>query len=1114
LRFRIATAGASRRRLLTLLAALCAMLPAVALATASSARAADGAIAVTDDGPGRLDLWTTGPNNHVWQRTYTTAGWADWTDLGGPTGGAASEPEVIHIPSGSPATTAGKYFMFVRGANDAMWTRVFSPSTGWSAWADQGGSYASGFHAAYSSGGDWIDVVGRNKSDNNLVWRVLNQGSWTGINTSTAASLAQTPAVVDWTPSGQAPRADVFGIRTDGLIMQATNQNLAWGAWGGLNGTATSAVSGAYGDGRSMLAVRGFDSASTFVNQNTGGGWQGWVNLGGGLGTAPTIHYWPTSDGRPRWWIVAREVDNSGSGSRPAQIIMDEKIGTDAWKGWVGLSPTPDAAFYGVSTQFGSEGGVMGVIDTDDEIASVVQEIRGSTPEIARTLLDGIRPGAERDAVNAALAGSDAEATISVTHDGPDRLDLWTSGPSGAVYQRTWVSGAGWTGWWNLGAPTGGTLSSPDVILTPDGRYRIFVIGHDKALWTRDYYPSADAGHAAGWADWQSLGGQYKGGVQAGWSDNGNWVDVVARTTDDKLAWRHWVANGGWQPEDVRADGTLTGTPSVVDWTRPGQTPEMDVFTQGVDAGIFWTTNQNLAWTAWADTNGDASSPVDAAAGDNRVLLTTRGDNGTSLFGNTYQPSHGWEGWVNLGGNLSSGPTVHYWPDSSGNPRWDVVARDGGALTSTRPGQIVMTERRGSDSAWGGWVGISSVPGADYYGASVQFGGSDGINNSTEVANAVAAVRGADALVADSLLAGIVPGTERDTVQQAAFPESWARGGSDHSVTTTGEIADVLNDFDGAGSDTAAAAVLDGLSKDNRTRLTQALHARVQDGYIIRNIDNGQVFYYANNTINYIPSADFASAAGINLAAAGRTTTAALAGWTRGPDAAYSTSWRYGHENHSIDTDDERVAVLGATEDAGSLMAGVAPGDLPGLQAYADAHSADDESLSLGAITAMSTEDMAAYGVDSTAAQAAAYGTFGCRTASDTRKNKIDLGIKHLTRWTSTLTVTFCWNKRDHIVGLKGNPPHDSRALTVDIAAWGSAAGVTGTVYPLDNTPSWEYRSFDGYSRGEIAMPTWFDVHGCWFEGPLGCEPQPGHHLYHTIYAHWDGTATGRSGDR
>jgi hypothetical protein len=659
--------------------------------------------------------------------------------------------------------------------------------------------------------------------------------------------------------------------------------------------------------------VRGYDSASTFVNTNTGGGWQGWLNLGGGLGTAPTIHYWPMADGRPRWWLVAREVDNSATGSRPAQVIMDEKIGTDAWKGWVGLSPTPQADFWGVSMQFGNKGGAA---DTIDEVADVVTEIRGSTPEIAQTLKDGIRPGAERDRVNAALVQSDTEATVSVTHmlapDGSQRLDMWTAGPSDAVFQRSWVSGQGWSQWWNLGAPSVGNASAPDVIHTPDGHDRIFVIGRDKALWMRMYYPVNFPGHGEGWDVWTRIGGQYTGGVQAAWSNNGNWIDVVGRTTTNQLSWRTWAASGGWQPESIRADGTLSGTPSITDWTQSGQAPQADVFTKGIGDWVYSTRNQNLAWTGWGNTSGQATSPVDGSAGDGRIVLVMRGTDNKTAYGSTWLPASGWGAWTNLGGNLSSGPTVHYWPEANGNPRWEIFARDGGILSSGRPGQIVRNERFGSSAPnWGGWTGTSSLPGVSYYGTSVQFGNGNGINTSTEIANAVALIRAADAMTADSLIAGIVPGTEQDTVWQTAFPTSWQYGGTaDHSVTTPTEVNNVVAAFDDTSSDAAAATLMTGLSKDNTARVDAVLKARVHDGDYIRDISTGAVYYYAGGTVYYVP-VGFAGPAGINLATAKRITSSALSAWTRGPDLAYSTSWRYGLTDHSINMPRSPVGGVG-----------------------------------------------------------------------------------------------------------------------------------------------------------------------------------------------------------
>jgi hypothetical protein len=1067
------------RRLPLLLLALAAALSAALSFGAVAAHATTpGEIAVTDEGPNRLDLWTDGPNDHIWQRTYTTsAGWADWVDFGAPPVGAASEPEVIHIPANSGATQAGKYYMFVRGTDDAMWMRVFSPSTGWGSWTSAGGSYASGFHAAYSSGGDWIDVVGRDKATNNLTWRVINQGTWTGINTRTAATLNFTPAVLDWTPSGQAPRADVFAVgSSDNSIWTATNQNLQWGAWQGLNGTATSAASAAFGNGASMVAVRGFNGQQVFANTNTGGGWQGWANLDGNLGTGPTIHYWQMADSTPRWWVVGREPGNPTPGARPPQIVMNEKVGSAAWKGWAGVSATPDAEFYGVSTQFG---GADGQIDTDDEVARAVAEIRGSTPQGVQTLIAGIRPGAERDAVNAALAQSDIDATVAVTHDGANQLDLWT-GQGGLYYRRTWISGQGWNEWQNLGGPDAGSGSAPDVIRTPDGRYRVFVIAADHKLYMHMYYPNGFPGHGEGWTGWTLVSdGPYTGGVQAAYSNGGDWIDVVTRQANtNQLVWQHWNGDSaGWQAPDVRPDGVLSGTPSIVDWTKSGA-PQADVFAKGEGNWVFTSTNQNLAWTAWGNMNGQATSPVDGAAGDGRVVLTFRGDDSRSAYGSTYLPDSGWGSWTNLHGNLSSGPTTAYWPDQDNNPRWELIARDGGVLSGGRPGQIIRDERLGSDSPWGGWVGISSVPRSEFYGTSVQFGGDDGaISAQSEIDAAVQAIRDADSMVADSLLAGITP-AQRDAVWQAAFPTSWQYGDEvHHSVTTAAQIDNVIDAFNNAGSDTAAQSILDGLTKDNLARVIPVLKSHIADDNLVRDISDGAVYSYRGGTV-YPVSGDFAGQAGINLGSAKRVPHSVLTSWTMGSPLTYSTSWTYGGADHSVNTDDEVASALAAVSaDWDGLWNGLSPADQAALQQAISNSSLEVGSVSDTAHSVAPTDDqLVELGMTPTEAGTATAAGVGPFCASPLY-HTVPLewwarGHKIATVGKAVLTSGFCYSRGRHTASWD----HYQLGLDVHIDGFYDVmwSGSEDSGAPMPYQTSW-----GGHDNGGVIIKRYYHTKYC-----------------------------------
>jgi hypothetical protein len=167
-------------------------------------------------------------------------------------------------------------------------------------------------------------------------------------------------------------------------------------------------------------------------------------------------------------------------------------------------------------------------------------------------------------------------------------------------------------------------------------------------------------------------------------------------------------------------------------------------------------------------------------------------------------------------------------------------------------------------------------------------------------------------------------------------PTSWTYGGDDHAINTTAEATAVAQAFGAAATDAAAASLIDGLADADKALVDTAIRATIATGNYIRDISNSRVYYYANGTIQWIPSADFAVAAGIDLSTAKRVTHSAISAWTIGPDAAYPTSWRFGGADHAINTEDEfanvTAALSAASEAEGnSLWNGLSPTDQNGL---------------------------------------------------------------------------------------------------------------------------------------------------------------------------------------
>jgi hypothetical protein len=916
------------RRLQTFVLALVVTLSAALSLGAIAAYATQpGEIAITDEGASRLDLWTLGPNAEIYQRTWQGSSISPWISQGAPTGGAGSAPEAVHFPN-------GHYMLLVRGQDDGLWEKDYWPAgvaghttAGWTSWTDLGGHYATGVTASMSDNGNSLDVVGRD-TNGNLDWSVWTpSGGWIGY-TRTSYPIASRPAAVDWTEPGHAPQTDVFTTIGGTGMQMTTIQNGQFYGWLNLAGDTSADIDGDFGDGHTTIVARGLNNSTVYYNTASGHGWAGWTALGGTISTGASVHYWPTADGRPRWIVIGRDQGDP-SQNRPPQIVRDEwdpnSSGGGAWGGWAGFSTTPDADFWGNSVRFGGDDGK---ITTPEEIAAVVKEYRATDPAGQATIMAGINP-AERPAVQAALDAADQQATVAMTHDGSDRLDLWTVGPTEAVYQRTWTSGNGWGDWGSLQGPPGGAASAPSVARAQDGKYFVFATDHQGSVWWKRFTPSG------GWGGWENLPGNvYAGGVSAYLSHGDGWLDLVGHDKDGQLLWSVWTPGGGWGLSKNTA-GSMTGTPAAVNWEGTASYAGLRVYSTDQNNQVRTTLNQSVNWSAWSDLGFQALPLLSADLAGDRLLLAGLSTSGHTAVARSYYATSGWDtSWSDFGGNLSSAPTVHSWPTADGTARWEFAARDIGNSLTGRPAMLVRDEFIGSNPVTG-WTMLSSPPASNYYWASVTLdtGNNGAVDTQSEINTGVTALRGADAMSQDSILAGITPGTQRDSVWQAAFQASWECGGTDRRVNAAVDVTCVISGLDGASTDVAAKSYVDSLLKDDAPRVDSALRARVNDGDYVRRTSDAAVFYYANGVYNWIPSTDFASAAGIDLNSAERITNSAMSGWTRGADATYPTSWRYGGVDHVVNADAEAQAMVGAYQGAGtdssanSIYAGLAPGD-------------------------------------------------------------------------------------------------------------------------------------------------------------------------------------------
>ena len=163
-------------------------------------------------------------------------------------------------------------------------------------------------------------------------------------------------------------------------------------------------------------------------------------------------------------------------------------------------------------------------------------------------------------------------------------------------------------------------------------------------------------------------------GAPAVSSQDGVGLDLFAQATNGTLVWKHSPDGTNWTAPSVNLGGGLTSAPAATS-PAPGI---IDVFVRGTNAALYEMkiTNANTAtpsW-AWSKIGGQLLAGTGPAA---YSWGGTTGQVGWLVTGTTHALYQGWSNnggppssWVNLGGNLTSGPAA----TSPGNGVIGVVA--------------------------------------------------------------------------------------------------------------------------------------------------------------------------------------------------------------------------------------------------------------------------------------------------------------------------------------------------------------------------------------------------------------------------------------------------------
>ena len=226
-----------------------------------------------------LDCFMRGKDNALWTKWWnSTDDWGKWTSMGGV------------ITSGPTATSWGsnRLDVLARGLNNNLW-RQYWTGTVWSGWADTGVSVASASSDpdCVSSGVNRLDCVVR-WNDNTVRHTYWNGSSWSAWE-NLAGSVTSGPTVASWGVN----RLDVTANGQDNALWHTYWNGSAWSGWESLGKPSGHNLNSdpdcvSWDANRIDCVVRGNDNA-IWHTAWTGASWYGWGSLGGTHTTGPSI---------------------------------------------------------------------------------------------------------------------------------------------------------------------------------------------------------------------------------------------------------------------------------------------------------------------------------------------------------------------------------------------------------------------------------------------------------------------------------------------------------------------------------------------------------------------------------------------------------------------------------------------------------------------------------------------------------------------------------------------------------------------------------------------------------------------------------------------------------
>jgi hypothetical protein len=313
--------------------------------------------------------------------------------------------------------------VFGRDSSGATYSRVYTPSSGWSGWNDLGGDLADDPVALeYNTltSGTQMEVFGRAASGSTYSDVYTPGGTWSGWQ-DLGGNIVSDPVAIQY-----GTQMEVYGIAANGsTYSDVYTPGGSWSGWQDVGGNLVGDLSViVYG---TQLQVYGRDSSGATYSRvyTPSSGWSGWTDLGGDLTSNPVAIEYDTQASGPQVEVYGEAANGS--------TYSDVYTPGGTWSGWQDIggnlvgNVTP--VVYGTQLQ---------VYGRDSSGATYSRVYTPGSGWSGWTDLGGD------------LTSDPAALEYDTQANGP-QMEVYGRAANGSTYADVYSQGGTWSGWQDLG---------------------------------------------------------------------------------------------------------------------------------------------------------------------------------------------------------------------------------------------------------------------------------------------------------------------------------------------------------------------------------------------------------------------------------------------------------------------------------------------------------------------------------------------------------------------------------------------------------------------------------------------------------------------------------------